>query len=130
MVSALGRICGAEVAPTGGGTYSYYENPGDFLALHRDVVRCDVAVISCLSLSAVGSSAGELHVYPAYIGEPLSRVRSAGREAGRAAPLARGQTVVLFGGILPHEVTPMAPGQERIVSVMCYRALISESEDR
>jgi hypothetical protein len=125
MVAALSRICGVEVVQTGGGTYSYYENPGDFLALHRDVVKCDVAVITCLSLKVPDISAGGLHVYPDYIEEPLSRVRAAGRGAGRVAPLARGETIVLFGGILPHEVTPMAAGQERIVSVMCYRALVS-----
>jgi hypothetical protein len=129
IVAALGRICGVEVAPAGGGTYSYYENPGDFLALHRDVVRCDVAVITCLSLRVPDISAGGLHVYPEYIQEPLSRVRAAGRDGGRAAPLAQGETIVLFGGILPHEVIPMAEGQERIVSVMCYRALIPVSED-
>ena len=44
-------------------------------------------------------------------------------------PLTRGETIVLLGGILPHEVIPMAEGQERIVSVMCYRALIPVSED-
>jgi hypothetical protein len=129
MVAALGRICGVEVAPGGGGTYSYYENPGDFLALHRDVIKCDVAVITCLSLRVPDISAGGLHVYPEYIQEPLSRVRAAGRDGGRAAPLAQGETIVLFGGILPHEVIPMAEGQERIVSVMCYRALIPVSED-
>ena len=126
MVAALSRICGVEVALIGGGTYSYYENAGDFLALHRDVVKCDVAVITCLSLRVPDLSAGGMHVYPEYIREPLSRVRAAGRDAGRAAPLARGETIVLFGGILPHEVIPMAAGQERIVSVMCYRALIPE----
>jgi hypothetical protein len=129
MVAALGRICGVEVAPGGGGTYSYYENPGDFLALHRDVIKCDAAVVTCLSLRVPDISAGGLYVYPEYIQEPLSRVRAAGRDGGRPAPLARGETIVLFGGILPHEVIPMAEGQERIVSVMCYRALIPVSED-
>jgi hypothetical protein len=129
MLATLGRICGVEVAPAGGGTYSYYEKPGDFLALHRDVIKCDVAVITCLSLSLPDISAGGLHVYPEYVLEPLSRVRAAGRNAGRVVQLAPGETTVLFGGILPHEVIPMAEGQERIVSVMCYRALIPESGD-
>jgi hypothetical protein len=128
MLEALGRICGVDVVATGGGTYSYYENPGDFLALHRDVVKCDVAVITCLSLSTLDSSAGGLRVYPEYIERPLSEVRAVGAGAGREALLVPGQTVVLFGGILPHEVTPMAAGQERIVSVMCYSAQIHEGE--
>jgi hypothetical protein len=87
-----------------------------------------VAVITCLSLRVPDISAGGLHVYPEYIQEPLSRVRATGG-GGRAVPLARGETIVLFGGILPHEVIPMAEGQERIVSVMCYRALIPVHED-
>jgi hypothetical protein len=125
MAAALGRIVGITVEPTGGGTYSYYEVRGDFLALHRDVVKCDVAVITCLSLRVSdGPSAGGLYVYPEYMREPLSRVRAAGKGVGRAVSLDRGETIVLFGGILPHEVTPMMEGQERIVSVMCYRALI------
>jgi hypothetical protein len=130
MIAALGRICGVEVSVTGGGTYSYYEYAGDFLALHRDVVKCDVAVITCLSLmvadgtTVADGAVGGLHVYPEYIGHPLSRACAAGRDAGRPASLAPGETIVLFGGILPHEVTPMAAGQERIVSVMCYRACI------
>jgi len=126
MAEALTRICGVPVAATGGGTYSYYETAGDFLALHRDVVRCDVAVITCLSLRLADDSAGGLYVYPDRLHEPLSKIRAAGRAAGRTAPLGRGQTIVLFGGILPHEVTPMAAGQERIVSVMCYKAQIGD----
>jgi hypothetical protein len=30
----------------------------------------------------------------------------------------------LLGGFAPHEVTPMLDGQERVVSVMCYRAAV------
>jgi len=129
LVAALGRICGVGVAPAGSGTYSYYESPGDFLALHRDVIKCDVTVVTCLSLRVADVPAGGLYVYPEYIHEPLSRVRAAGRAGGRAVPLAWGETIVLFGGILPHEVTPMAEGQERIVSVMCYSTLIPGSEE-
>jgi hypothetical protein len=38
-------------------------------------------------------------------------------------PLRPGQTVVMLGGIVPHHVLPMAQGQVRVVSVLCYRAL-------
>jgi hypothetical protein len=123
MAEALGRLCSAAVAATGGGTYSYYEQTGDFLAVHRDVVKCDIAVITCLSSSDAGRSDGGLLVYPGHLGEPLSKVRAAGTSAGIPVPLRRGETAVLLGGILPHEVTPLAMGQERIVSINCYHIL-------
>jgi hypothetical protein len=108
------------VAPTGGGTYTYYEQPGDFLALHRDIVRCDLAAITCLS-EACATPGGGLLVYPRHATEPLSGARAAGRTAATRVPLGPGDTATLLGGIVPHEVTAMQAGQERIVSVMCYR---------
>ncbi len=126
IAEALGRWCGASVAPTGGGTYSYYEQAGDFLALHRDVINCDIAVITCLAVTGSDRSLGGLLVYPRHVGEPLSKVRAAGRLSGTPVPLGRGDTAVLLGGILPHEVTPLSMGQERIVSINCYRIIGSE----
>lgn len=128
LADALGRLCGVELARTGGGTYSYYTPPGDFLAVHRDVVTCDVAVITCLSPKPANRAPGALVVYPAFRERPLSHVRSAGREAGLAVVLERGDTVVLFGGITPHEVTPV--DCERIVAIMCYRARSGEPGHR
>jgi hypothetical protein len=125
MAETLARVCGLDVIPTGSGTYSYYEQTGDFLALHRDVVECDIAVITSLTRCAMDSPAGELVVYPDLIREPLSTVRAAGRSAGTSVPLDRGHTMILLGGILPHEVAPTAAGQERIVTINCYRALIA-----
>jgi hypothetical protein len=122
MAETLGRLCGITVSATGGGTYIYYEEPGDFLAVHRDVVDCDLAVITSLTDSRVDGSAGELVVYPEFIREPLSKVRTAGRTSGTLVPLGRGQTIILLGGIVPHEVAPMCAGQERIVAINCYRA--------
>lgn len=123
MAETLAVICGIEVKATGCGSYSYYERDGDFLSLHRDIVTCDVAVITCLT--ATGPSAGELLAYPSHIHAPLSHARAAGRLAAVPVQLRPGDTVALFGGILPHEVTPMGPAQERIVSVMCYRTINS-----
>jgi hypothetical protein len=125
LADALGRLCGVELARTGGGTYSYYTPPGDFLAVHRDVVTCDVAVITCLSSKPANQAPGALIVYPAFRERPLSHVRAAGRGAGLAVALERGDTVVLFGGITPHEVAPVEC--ERIVAIMCYRVQIGEA---
>jgi hypothetical protein len=35
--------------------------------------------------------------------------------------LTPGQTLVLFGGIVPHAVLPTAAGQVRIIAPLCYR---------
>jgi hypothetical protein len=122
MAEMLRRLCGVTVSATGGGTYIYYEQTGDFLAVHRDVVDCDIAVITSLTDSRVDGSAGELVVYPEFIREPLSTVRAAGINSGTFIPLDRGQTIILLGGIVPHEVAPTCAAQERIVAINCYRA--------
>lgn len=122
MLETLARLCGATVSPSGSGTYSFYEQPGDFLALHRDILQCDLAVITCLTSQDRGDvAAGELTVYPDFIRDPLSVVRAAGRRYGIPVALDRGHTVVLLGGLVPHEVTPTCEGQERIVAINCYR---------
>jgi len=122
MAETLGSLCGFAVSATGGGTYSYYEETGDFLAVHRDVLQCDIAVITSLTNCAADGSTGELVVYPEFIREPLSAVRSAGRASGTVVPLNRGHTIILLGGIVPHEVAPACVGQERIVAINCYCA--------
>lgn len=129
MAQTLSDLCGLPLAATGSGTYSYYEQPGDFLALHRDILQCDVTVITSLTTSLADASAGELVVYPELIREPLSMVRSAGRDCGTLVPLDRGQTIILLGGVVPHEVAPMLAGQERIVAINCYRAEIENVRD-
>ncbi len=123
MAETLAGICGLGVSASGCGTYSYYEQTGDFLALHRDVPQCDIALITALTSCTMDCPAGELVVYPDLIRDPLSTVRTAGRSAGTSVPLDRGHTMILLGGIVPHEVAPTSPGQERIVAINCYRAL-------
>src|SRR6266481_2266367 len=74
VVNFLRSITSAALSPTGNrGTYSYYVRPGDFLALHRDIVTCEVAVITCLSNGAeADTDAGRLCLYPERVYEPLS----------------------------------------------------------
>ena len=38
MAETLASVCGLGVSASGRGTYSYYEQTGDFLAVHRDVL--------------------------------------------------------------------------------------------
>ena len=133
MAETLASVCGLAVSASGSGTYSYYEQAGDFLAVHRDVLQCDIAVITSLTRSTMECPAGELVVYPDLIREPLSTVRAAGRSAGISIPLDRGHTMILLGGIVPHEVAPSSPGQERIVTINCYGLLtdgLSDSRSR
>ncbi len=100
-----------------------------FSAVHRDVLQCDIAVITSLTRCTMDCPAGELVVYPDLIREPLSTARAAGRSAGTSVPLDRGHTMILLGGIVPHEVAPASPGQERIVAINCYRALTAAGLD-
>jgi hypothetical protein len=125
LVASLSRKCGLAATPTGGGSYSYYEQAGDFLGLHRDIVTCDLTLITCLRETGAGAGRGALLVYSRHMTEPLARARAAGRAAATQAAIGRGETVALLGGVVPHEVTAMHPGQERIISVMCYRIAVT-----
>jgi hypothetical protein len=118
---ALSQVCELKLTATGGGTYSYYEREGDFLALHRDVLSCDIAMITCLAAHVCGAQAGGLLAYPGGIRDPLSAVRASGRGAGTPVALAPGDTALLLGGLVAHEVTPAAAGQDRVVAINCYR---------
>ncbi len=128
MQARLEEWCGVTAMPTGSGSFSYYEQPGDFLSLHRDILQCDMAVITCLSASVGDGPSGELTVYPGFIREPLSTVRAAGPRYGTVVALQPGHTIFLLGGLVPHEVTPTCAGQERIVAINCFR--IETSSDR
>ncbi len=122
-IEFVGEATGVQVMPTGnGGTFSYYARPGDFLGIHRDIVTCDLAVISCLyDDSPPASSGGMLCLFCTRWSEPLSTIRADPARGGRKLRLGVGETIVLLGGIVPHAVLPIAAGQTRIVSVLCYR---------
>lgn len=113
LAAAIGR----PVAPTGGGSYTWYEQAGDFLALHRDIDGCDATLVTCLAASP---GAGRLVVYPRGVGRPLSDVHGHGLP-GVPVALEPGDAALLLGGFVPHEVEPQPPGASRLVSLMCYR---------
>jgi hypothetical protein len=128
LVAAVEEQCGVSVTPTGGGTYSYYEQDGDHLGLHRDIAQCDLTLITCLDATrTAGFADGALLVYSRHLGLPLAEAARAGRGAATPMPIGRGDTIALLGGIVAHEVTAMPPGQRRIVSVMCYRVSIDRT---
>jgi len=106
------------------GTYSYYLRAGDHLDIHRDIVTCDVAVITCLyDDTPVDQDGGRLCLYPERYLEPLSMIRGRPEQGGVKIRLDIGQTIVMYGGIIPHALLPLAEGQTRIVSVLCFKAL-------
>lgn len=116
--------CGAPVSPSGNrGSYSYYVDPGDFLATHLDVDTCDVTLITVLhDATDPGSAAGALAVYPGRFGARLSEIRAA-PDAGVALVKARpGQSIVLLGGLVPHHVLPLGPTGQRVISALCFTA--------
>lgn len=122
----LSAQCGLPVVPSGNrGSYSYYARPGDFLGLHRDIETCDMALLTCLADDPDRThNGGTLVVYPSRRHEPLSQIRATPQEGARAVCLQPGQTAALLGGVVPHQVVPVVPGQRRIMSVLCFRILI------
>lgn len=65
---------------------------------------------------------GRLCLYPDRLFEPLSIIRATPQQGAIKVRLDPGQTIVLFGGLVPHALLKVAAGQARIVSVLCYRA--------
>jgi hypothetical protein len=119
---AIEAIVGLPVVPTGaGGTFTYYARPGDFLTIHRDIVTCDVALITCLEETGVRDSGGKLCFYPQRIWELLGAIRREPTKGAVPMRLAPGDTAVLLGGVVPHCTLPVSSGQRRVVSLLCYR---------
>ena len=124
LLDFLSKLCNVRLTPLGGrGTYSFYAQTGDYLDIHRDIEACDVAVITCLyNAPQLNARGGALCLYPSRLFEPLSIVRSTPDEGAVIVNLEAGQTLIMFGGIIPHTLLPVSAGQTRIVSVLCYRA--------
>lgn len=119
----LSSVTGLDVRQSGGrGSYSFYEG-GHFLALHRDILTCDLSVITVLSDdSDPKDPAGGLLFYPDRCDEPLSAIRHTPRDGAHVLKARPGETVVIAGGEVAHRVLPMAPGRTRVISVLCFRA--------
>ncbi|MGB5756955.1 MAG: hypothetical protein WBM50_08575 [Acidimicrobiales bacterium] len=120
----LSALCEIRIVPSGGrGSYSYYLG-GAFLALHRDIATCDLSMITVLSDTSMPSSnESTLVVYPDRNHEGLRAIRadlSTGAEPVRAGV---GQTVLILGGIVAHQVLPTVAPSQRVVSVLCFEAV-------
>jgi hypothetical protein len=118
----LAGLVGANLEPTGAkGSYSYYVRPGDFLGLHRDILQCDVAAITCLCDCGGDGDSGALRLYPGRAAEPLTVIRSTPDQGVASVQLHPGQTIILLGGYVAHATVPMSAAQKRVISVLCYR---------
>ena len=125
MVRMLRQLTGIRTMPTGqAATYSYYLERGDHLDLHRDIETCDVVVITTLCDHGSADSAdGALCLYPSRWQEKLSAIRASPDNGAVGVRLNVGDTIVMLGGIVPHALLPVSERQQRIVSVLCYRAM-------
>jgi hypothetical protein len=125
LAEALSGIVGLPVRPTGGGgTFTYYCRIGDHLGLHRDILRCDVAVITALEAHRpTACDAGGLALYPGRVSEELRAIRARPQDGRTVLHLETGQTCVMLGGLVPHELLPIASAQFRTVSVLCFEVL-------
>lgn len=120
----LERLAGCTLALSGPrGCLNVYGRPGDHMALHRDTAGCDVTLITCLLDEGAPPDAesGALQAYPRRRGEPLSAIRRTPESGGVTIRLRPGQSVVMSGGAVAHRVVPVALGQRRVVSALCYR---------
>lgn len=124
LIEFLRNLTTPLLRPTGQyGTFSYYLRTGDFLEIHRDITACDVAVITCLeNRFGEDKTGGKLCLYPSKTQALLSEIRASPEEGAYKVLLEEGQTLVMYGGIVPHALLPVNKSQKRIVSVLCYKA--------
>jgi len=66
---------------------------------------------------------GQLLLLPQFVGRPLSEARRAAHAV--LIDLREGETLVMLGGMVPHGLMPLGAGQERTVSVLCFRLTAS-----
>jgi hypothetical protein len=126
LVRSLAHLTGLSWRPSGPlGSFSYYRREGHHLGLHLDVDECDVAVITCIADAGAPprSVSGVLRLHVDRANEPLELIRSGGGAGAVDLRLAAGETLILLGGIVPHELLPVAAGHQRVVVPLCFAAV-------
>lgn len=120
----LSSLCGVAITPAGTrGSFSYYIHDGDYLGLHLDIETCDVTLITTLRDDAgPNDSSGALLLHIEHLGSNLHAVRHAPQQGLCMVKAIPGQSVLLLGGLLPHETVPITPGGSRIISALCFTA--------
>jgi hypothetical protein len=118
----LVRSTGVGWVPAGPGSWSYYRRAGHHLGLHRDLAVCDLALVTCVVDEGAEAGSGLLRLWPGRAREPLEAVRRDPRGSVDVR-LAAGQSALLLGGVVPHQVLPLRAGHVRIVAPLCYQAV-------
>jgi hypothetical protein len=118
----LSQEVGLPVQPSGNrGSYSYYIECGDFIGLHRDTDYCDLVMLTLLEdNSEPGEAAGSLILYPGRITETCEQIGRTPEAGALPIKLAIGETIIMFGGAVPHRVAPVRKGQSRTISALCF----------
>ena len=101
-------------------SYSIYAGEGAHLGVHRDVLGCDVALITCLYDSEADAQGGAIDVWFDQAATPLDEVRDSCEVGYTRLALQRGQTMLMHGGVLPHRIPALRGHRVRIVSLMCF----------
>ena len=122
VLDTLTRATGVAWQPAGPGTWSYYRREGHHLGIHRDLAVCDLAVITCVVDEGGHGTQGLLRLWPSRARESIDDIRHNPRRAIHLR-IAAGQTVLLLGGLVAHQVLPLGPQQIRIVAPLCYQAV-------
>lgn len=123
VTDALVRATGAPWEPAGPGSWSYYRRAGHHLGVHRDLAVCDLAVITCVVDERPDTAehpGGLLRLWPGRVRDGLAAIRADPRGAIDVR-LEAGETILLLGGIVAHQVLPLGPGHVRIVAPLCYQ---------
>jgi hypothetical protein len=104
------------------GSYSYYMQPGDFIGLHRDGPGCDIAALTVLyDSSTQAEKSGGLLIYPDRVDESIYSIRQDPSHGAVLVKMLPGQTLIILGGLIPHQLIPVRRGQLRIVSALCFK---------
>lgn len=123
LLTVLHDISATRWKPLGTrGSYSYYDRPGHYLGMHRDIVTCDLTCIICIDVQGNDDPAaggGVLKLHPWAVRTPLDEVRTQ-RHRGIEVTLRPGQVAILLGGIIPHELTAIEGPLQRTVAPLCF----------
>lgn len=119
MIARLETLAGRRLKPTGSrGSFSYYDREGHFLGLHRDIRSCDLTMITCLDRKDSARPSGALRLYPRAMRDELDHINAT--TPRRDIQMQPGQSVLLLGGCIPHEVLPADRGFSRSIAVLCF----------
>lgn len=120
-VGAPVRPCGAQAS------YSIYLGDGSHLGIHRDVIGCDAALVTCLHDDAPRDDDGALDVWFDDALTSLGMLRAEPDARRTRIALGPAETMLIHGGVLPHRVPPLHAPRARIVSLMCFEIVNSEA---